>query len=83
MRGAQMTTKGKDANGLWIVTLTRPNGYTARICWKYTSGVTMTIPAGWGAIRRRNLDGTSSSLVGATTTYIGNEPVLIENGTAF
>lgn len=83
MTGAQMTSKNKDANGLWIVTLTRPNGYVAHICWKYTSGVTMTVPAGWGAIRRRNLDGTSSSMAGLTSTFIGNEPVLLENGTAF
>jgi hypothetical protein len=81
LTGAQMTYRGVDANGLWTIGIKRGQNYTGTIVWKRSGTVTYTIPPAIGAVRRRNLDGTSTSLIGSTTTVVTTEPILLENST--
>lgn len=76
MIGSVMESLTTDAQGSYVATLRRADGRRARILWNPDSQPVLTIPAGWGATRLRDLSGGVQPLGGSLR--LTGSPVLVE-----
>lgn len=74
--GAVMESLTIDANGSYMATLRRADGRRSRILWNPDRQPLLTIPAGWGATRLRDLSGQTQALGGSLR--LTGSPVLVD-----
>jgi hypothetical protein len=76
MKGARFTDAYRVADKVYVVRMNRgTENYT--VLWSTVAGTQVSLPAGWGMTRVRNLAGVESTLSGSTLT-LGLEPVLVK-----
>jgi hypothetical protein len=80
MTGATVTGCAQDSNSTWSCSLTRPNGYTAKIIWNPTKTTGFSFSTSLD--RKWTLSGTLSTISGGYAT-VGPKPILVENQAGF
>jgi len=80
MTGAVVTGCAQDSNLTWSCSLTRPNGYTAKILWNPSKSTGFSFSTSLD--RKWTLGGTLSTISGGYTT-VGPKPILVENQAGF
>jgi cellulase (glycosyl hydrolase family 5) len=80
MTGATMTNCAQDSNSTWSCSLTRPNGYAAKIIWNPAKTTGFNVPT--SMVRKWTLSGSLSNFSGGYVT-VGPKPILVENMAGF
>ena len=81
LMGATITSPCAAAGAIWTCTLTRPNGYTARVLWNPNSTSNYTVATGY--TQYRTISGTVVSVAAGNIIPIANQPILLETASAF
>ena len=81
MVGAALSSQCAAAGGVWTCSLSRSDGYLARVLWNPNFTSSYTVPVGY--TQYRDLSGGITSVAAGNSISISNAPILLETGTAF
>lgn len=81
LTGARMTARTINPDGVWAITITRPDGTPGYILWHPEQSVSFAIPAQWQVQQQRDLLGKVTSLTGVTRVAVSVQPLLLEQTT--
>lgn len=76
--GATMKNFVIDAAGVYQLELLRADGKRAWVLWQPSASTTFSLPVAWNAESKRELEGGTSPLNGATSVQVGATPIMIE-----